>query len=323
MKKILSFTIVLFAFVTMQAQNQTVYSDNFDSYTAGQSLYSQNSTNWTTWSGGTEAESGTIVSDIANSTPNSLKITTNNDMICKCNAITTGHYTVDFDYYIPSSGNGAYFNMLHKFSGSSSVWAYECYFGEVVIDSTLGQKDYFGILSYTDTFAYFQYTPDSWFHVNIDVNLDADNIVLNIAGEQIQSWQFSSLPDTTNNTMLKLDAINFFSGCIDNILTENSTLSGTYYVDNLVITKLAGVGINENSENDVTVYPNPASDFINVSNAENAQITLFDIRGKVMAEIESATAEQVIDINKLANGTYFLRIKDGNSVTTKKVVVAK
>ena len=122
---------------------------------------------------------------------------------------------------------------------------------------------------------------------------------------------------------MKMDAINFFAGCLDNSMTENSTLSGTYYVYNLVIAKVNNVGIEENSNNSITVYPNPANSIINVNNSENAQITVFDISGRVMATIEKASENQTISVENFANGTYFLRIADGNSVVTKKFMVVK
>ena len=329
MKKFLSIAFVLFAFVALQAQNQTViFNENFDNYNSGQSLLSQNNNDWTTWSGGQEAESGTIVSSPAQSAPNSLFITGSSDMIHKMGGITSGHYLIDFDYYIPVSGNGGYFNILHNFAGGSSTWAFECYMGPYSLvknEGGLADEDlvYAGLFSYDDTSAVFFYTPDTWFHINLDIDLDKDNITANVAGEEIASWQFSTIPDTTNNTMMKMDAINFFAGCLDNSMTENSTLSGTYYVDNLVIAKVNNVGIEENSNNSITVYPNPANSIINVNNSENAQITVFDISGRVMATIEKASENQTISVENFANGTYFLRIADGNSVVTKKFMVVK
>ena len=95
-----------------------VFSDNFDSYTVGSHLaQTATGTAWTTWNhlpGGTE--DGVISSTYAASAPNSLYITGANDVIYPFSNQTSGYYTLDFDYYIPSTGNGAYFNIQHYYN---------------------------------------------------------------------------------------------------------------------------------------------------------------------------------------------------------------
>lgn len=73
----------------------------------------------------------------------------------------------------------------------------------------------------------------------------------------------------------------------------------------------------------INVYPNPAANVINVANAENAQVAVFDINGKLMVSVENASANQTIDASNFANGLYFVRITDGNNVITKKINVVK
>lgn len=81
--------------------------------------------------------------------------------------------------------------------------------------------------------------------------------------------------------------------------------------------------INEVAQGEVSVYPNPATDVINVANATNAQISVFDLTGKMIVNIESASANETIDASNFAKGLYFVRISNGNNVITKKVSVVK
>ena len=83
------------------------------------------------------------------------------------------------------------------------------------------------------------------------------------------------------------------------------------------------VGIDGFNAEEINVYPNPATNVINVANAENAQVSVFDINGKLMVSVESASANQTIDASNFANGLYFVRITDGNNVVTKKINVMK
>lgn len=83
------------------------------------------------------------------------------------------------------------------------------------------------------------------------------------------------------------------------------------------------VGINEVAEGEVNVYPNPATTVINIDNAEGAQVSVFDINGRMISNIESASANQTIDASNFAKGMYIVRIANGNNVITKKVSVVR
>ena len=83
------------------------------------------------------------------------------------------------------------------------------------------------------------------------------------------------------------------------------------------------VGINELTEGEVNVYPNPATTVINIDNAEGAQVSVFDINGRMISNIESASANQTIDASSFAKGMYIVRIANGNNVITKKVSVVR
>ena len=82
-------------------------------------------------------------------------------------------------------------------------------------------------------------------------------------------------------------------------------------------------GINEITEGEVNVYPNPATTVINIDNAEGAQVSVFDINGRMITNVESASANQTIDASNFAKGMYIVRIANGNNVITKKVSVVR
>ena len=91
----------------------------------------------------------------------------------------------------------------------------------------------------------------------------------------------------------------------------------------LTVNRGSSTGINEVAEGEVNVYPNPATTVINIDNAEGAQISLFDINGRMINNINSASANQTIDASNLAKGMYIVRIANGNNVITKKVNVVR
>ena len=88
------------------------------------------------------------------------------------------------------------------------------------------------------------------------------------------------------------------------------------------------LGINEENLVAMNVYPNPASDAINVSfEASNADysIDVLDIQGRVIASqvVNNVNGTQVVSFatENMAKGNYIVRIASNGYTTTKSVVV--
>jgi plastocyanin len=75
---------------------------------------------------------------------------------------------------------------------------------------------------------------------------------------------------------------------------------------------------------EVSIYPNPSSDkvFINLNGRTAKETALFDITGKKMSVYFGSVANGlVLDVSSLAKGVYFVNIKVGEAVITKKLIV--
>ncbi len=313
MKKIYLFLIAMMT-ITIGWSQTVVFSDNFDSYTAGGMLAAQNPTNWTTWSetpGG--SDDATISTDIAVSTPNSLKITGTNDIIYPFGNLTTGHYLVSFKWYVVASGNGAYFNMLHTLAGTSSEWAFECY-----MDATGN-----GVLYLQDVQNPFTFMPNTWMDVQLDVNLDLDTIMLTIAGNQIKKWQFSSLAAATGQGIKRLAAINFYAGCLDNL--TGGTNFGTYYVDDFsVIDQQQSSSIETPTYANVFLGPNPAGNSFSVNTTGfvgTQELLLYDMSGKLLKSELLQNGVNSINVEHFSAGFYLIKVlQDEQTIYTAKLI---
>ncbi len=83
----------------------------------------------------------------------------------------------------------------------------------------------------------------------------------------------------------------------------------------------------------LTIQPNPASDFIQLNyqlnNTNNVSIYLYDITGKEVKEImptqigQIGQHQQEVAITDLEGGMYFIMLRQGGQVLTKKLVVTK
>lgn len=224
MKKNLLSLLFLFAASSFAFAQTVVFSDNFDTYTAGSHLAQSNSA-WTTWSdapGG--SEDGVISSAEAASAPNSLYITGSNDQVYPFGNYTTGHYTLTFNYYVPSTGGGAYFNIQHILR---QQWALECYFNN---NGT-------GYLSVGGSEYNFTYPSNAWFPITFDVDMDNDQASLTLNNTLVHTWPFH-YQQANANGVNQLAGIDFYAGAPDNA-------TGTYYVDDFAVTEVSAALIGE------------------------------------------------------------------------------
>lgn len=83
------------------------------------------------------------------------------------------------------------------------------------------------------------------------------------------------------------------------------------------------LGVNDTQLNDISLYPNPASTTLNLKNAENANIQVFDVLGKLILSQENISMDEQINISNLENGTYFMKISKDDAVATKRFIVTK
>ena len=106
------------------------------------------------------------------------------------------------------------------------------------------------------------------------------------------------------------------AGC-GNIVEEGP--SSTYY------------SLAEEREVEFEVFPNPAQDYINVNfsghSGETATIQLYNLTGQLLRERLVATLDginnQQLDVSALPQGTYFVRVENGEEQLSKTITVAR
>lgn len=146
---------------------------------------------------------------------------------------TSGHYTVTFNMYVPSTGNGAYFNIQHELL---TQWSYECYF----------YNNGTGYLTVGGADINFTYPSNTWFPVVMDVDLDNDQTSLTINNAVVNTWPFHYTGESTTGGSNKLAGIDLYAGA-------PNSLSGTYYVDDFIVTEVNAALVGEFAVNPTTL----------------------------------------------------------------------
>ena len=86
---------------------------------------------------------------------------------------------------------------------------------------------------------------------------------------------------------------------------------------------LAPNGSNGTNMN-VSVYPNPTSDFLRVKlNSTESQISVINDNGQIVAAQKFSSENPMVDVSNLPNGNYLVQVKTATETTTKNIVIAK
>ena len=81
------------------------------------------------------------------------------------------------------------------------------------------------------------------------------------------------------------------------------------------------LSVSENNQLVFSVYPNPATTVLNISNRNNLEITsaqITDVNGRVVSQVNGTVAQ--INIADLTAGVYFLKVTSAQGVGTTRVV---
>ncbi|MCC6252639.1 MAG: T9SS type A sorting domain-containing protein [Bacteroidia bacterium] len=77
-----------------------------------------------------------------------------------------------------------------------------------------------------------------------------------------------------------------------------------------------------NLQMQVSVYPNPAADYITITNIPNGStIKITDITGRTFYSAENNNEKTTISTTKFVNGVYFIQVANSSLIATRKFVV--
>lgn len=131
-------------------------------------------------------------------------------------------------------------------------------------------------------------------------------------GNQGNQWNTASisLEEYTDQTIqLRMDS------------TTGVGERGDVAIDNITVS--SGVlGVENRNLEAISVYPNPTQKILNVVSPETIvkKITIYDLRGSVISELDLNTQNYQIDISNLAAAMYFVEISTEEGAIVKKIM---
>lgn len=111
----------------------------------------------------------------------------------------------------------------------------------------------------------------------------------------------------------------------DRVATITVSAQGTLTETVTVTQEGSGLGIDNRSDRAFTLFPNPANTIVTLIPGEVSNLrmeaSILDLTGKTLySEILSGSTSYRFDISGYHDGIYFIRLRDGNSVATKRII---
>ncbi|MCC6701391.1 MAG: T9SS type A sorting domain-containing protein [Fluviicola sp.] len=103
------------------------------------------------------------------------------------------------------------------------------------------------------------------------------------------------------------------------VITYSTSSCGVTTTDTVTVVIDCTLGLNENSLNTLSIYPNPTSSSLTIENALNANIRIFDNTGKVVQTINNNQTIQ-ISVAELVEGLYFIELEKNGLVQNARFV---
>lgn len=223
-------------------------------------------------------------------------------------------------------------NVFYLYKSNDSVFAYRNNTFNLVFktNATLGEIWDLGDFGYiTNSHAYVKV--DSIYYQNYN-GVTLRNIHVFPCKQNGDSVEFGfGLPDT--NYISKLNTINEKFGPLGSFQTINNAIPNNFLDESLDQAILCYesatfpfiqfytsdcfnnlfVGVEEQIENYLQLYPNPAHNQITINNKTGELMIISDIMGKIVLQKQLNSVTETIDIATLANGMYIIHV--GNSAT--------
>ena len=124
--------------------------------------------------------------------------------------------------------------------------------------------------------------------------------------------------DNSHISFIKVDPFCKYCGC------------AYYYVDDVCVTTdsiynetWTGIKEAENKQNEINVYPNPATEFIYITTTilvNNLNVAIFNMLGEKILVQTISSQQNEINIDNLLPGIYYVQIQLSNKTFTKKII---
>lgn len=141
-------------------------------------------------------------------------------------------------------------------------------------------------------------------------------------------WSTTTPPTITDSLIYIGAGTGQFSATINNLTPDTkyyvrafaTNSAGTSYGNEVSFITLVATGINQNTENNLTIFLNPENNILSINGLlGKSNISIFDMNGRLMMNKQLISNQ--INLSSLERGVYIVRIQTENGYLVKKIII--
>lgn len=102
-------------------------------------------------------------------------------------------------------------------------------------------------------------------------------------------------------------------------LAESANENANFYIDDIVLKKIAVYTHISDTVNNIEIYPNPVTDYLKIKLIEDSKITIYNITGQVHLTLQANAGESIVSMSDYKSGFYIVEINTALSKFTQKI----
>ena len=99
------------------------------------------------------------------------------------------------------------------------------------------------------------------------------------------------------------------------LYTSTDEAAASWEIDYVKLIGKTLVSVNENNVQTVSLYPNPANEQVSFVLDNDAQVSVFDMTGRMVSEMNAAAGNAQLNVSELESGVYFVNFRYVNGST--------
>ena len=134
---------------------------------------------------------------------------------------------------------------------------------------------------------------------------------------------WSAMGGSVTSAASNAASIQWNAGPSGTLMVSETDVNGCMASDSLAVIILF-VGVDETHENAIAIFPNPASEMIQVrlpNGMESALIQLIDLKGSILKHQTSFVGTSSINVSDLPAGSYIMRLEVQEAVLHQTIII--
>jgi hypothetical protein len=290
------------------------FCDDFDSYALGR-LDSQ-SVFWHAWPGSIGVQDTEVSNLQSHSGDRSMRVHAKglnawSDIYTNFGIIDSGQWSISYRVFVPSNGGGRLASLAHfnQSSPSSSIFMHLINLN----GNTTKGKLYDVNGTNLSLVKQFDFVLNQWFEISMDIDLDLKKVQYYIDSVLLYSGDWKSGDGVLQN---QLQAFNIWSQ------NETAGFPADIFVDDFCISNNGQVGIDQELEKQLEIYPQPTDRILHVKGLppSGTSFDVRDVKGRTLLKGYHPAGREILhlDLSEFPSGAYFFLTPYSNKLLLKQ-----